>query len=97
MNKKLVVRVLENARKYKGSSIDYDPLVNDGVNHLQVEEAVRYCEEHKLLTSNQNERKDNSSMLSDIDGWWTRGLSRKGGNFLDEEFVDVNKLEHDYI
>ena len=97
MDKNLVVRVLESARRYRDSSIDYDPLVKEGYTDQQIGNAIQHCEEQGYLLTVRNERKNNRYMPSENDGWWLRGLSRKGGEFLDEEFVDVNKLEHDYI
>ena len=88
---------MESARQYKGSRIDYDPLVKEGYTYKEVEDTVDYCEEQGYLLSNKKGPESNELLPSKAKGWWRRGLTKKGGTFLNEDHSDYTTIEADYI
>lgn len=52
MDKKLVADVLNTAGKLRGTHRLFDPLVESGYDRSEVEEAVSFCIENRLLDTN---------------------------------------------
>ena len=84
MDNNLVVRVLENARKYKDSSIDYDPLIRAGYTDQQIGNAIEYkatCCQYDMSarTTGVCHRKMTAggygAYLRRVEAFWMRNLS----------------------
>ncbi|MDE0430962.1 MAG: hypothetical protein OXH98_14460 [Caldilineaceae bacterium] len=83
MDKKLVMDVLETAGKFRDVHRSFDPLVERGYSKAQIDEAVSFCLENRLLDKSRYRSRYDSNHVEDHE-WWAMGVTRKGALALED-------------
>lgn len=77
MGRKLVTRILESSNELEGRRRMWDPVVEAGYTHEEVQRAIKFCEDNELIRTETKQ-----SEFATRKNWWEDGLSIKGRQLL---------------